>query len=324
MYPSPQNPAPADTSTGPQPSPPAPSSTPTPPQFLFTENETNNQHLYNANQHHPLRQRRLPPPLRHQPQNSPTVNPAHTGTKAAPPLLPPNPRQLPPDHPPAFFPAYTIPAPAHPRQNAFQRGSTRSSPSTAGSRHLLRQPHTPTKETSPANRREVGHHTMTGLRRPPLVQTVLPVHRPHLAPRTIPACRRPPHHPSPRPSNKRLETTSTRAKTSSPCPTTGSTLGSPPGISPSTWGRPRRRSTPISPKAAARTPRPPRVVHAPLRPDPRLRINFSDVNPPVHAWAALRVYQIERKATGKRRPPLPRTRLRRNSLINFTWWINRK
>ena len=55
---------------------------------------------------------------------------------------------------------------------------------------------------------------------------------------------------------------------------------------------------------------------------------FSDVNPPVHAWAALRVYKIERKAQGKSREEPGDTnflkRIFHKLLINFTWWVNRK
>ncbi len=50
---------------------------------------------------------------------------------------------------------------------------------------------------------------------------------------------------------------------------------------------------------------------------------FGDVNPPVHAWAALRVYRIERRLRGKG----DRTFLERvfhKLLLNFTWWVNRK
>ena len=50
---------------------------------------------------------------------------------------------------------------------------------------------------------------------------------------------------------------------------------------------------------------------------------FSDVNPPVQAWAALRLYEAERKRSGKGdRRFLERvfTKL----LLNFTWWVNRK
>src|SRR4051794_8855941 len=50
---------------------------------------------------------------------------------------------------------------------------------------------------------------------------------------------------------------------------------------------------------------------------------FSDVNPPVHAWAALRVYQIERKETGIGDVAFL-ARVFHKLLINFTWWVNRK
>ena len=52
---------------------------------------------------------------------------------------------------------------------------------------------------------------------------------------------------------------------------------------------------------------------------------FGDVNPPVHAWAAWRVYTIERKtqaaATGDR---MFLERVFQKLLLNFTWWVNRK
>ena len=50
---------------------------------------------------------------------------------------------------------------------------------------------------------------------------------------------------------------------------------------------------------------------------------FGDVNPPVHAWAAWRVYKIEKK----RRGVGDRAFLERvfhKLLLNFTWWVNRK
>ncbi len=50
---------------------------------------------------------------------------------------------------------------------------------------------------------------------------------------------------------------------------------------------------------------------------------FGDVNPPVHAWAAWRVYKIEKRTTGK----ADRAFLERvfhKLLLNFTWWVNRK
>ena len=50
---------------------------------------------------------------------------------------------------------------------------------------------------------------------------------------------------------------------------------------------------------------------------------FGDVNPPVHAWAAWRVYKVEKK----RRGVCDRQFLERvfhKLLLNFTWWVNRK
>ena len=50
---------------------------------------------------------------------------------------------------------------------------------------------------------------------------------------------------------------------------------------------------------------------------------FDDVNPPVLAWAALRVYQIEQARWGMGdRHFLERTF--HKLLLNFTWWVNRK
>jgi hypothetical protein len=50
---------------------------------------------------------------------------------------------------------------------------------------------------------------------------------------------------------------------------------------------------------------------------------FGDVNPPVHAWAALRVYQIDRRRSGKAdRDFLESVFLK--LMLNFTWWVNRK
>ena len=50
---------------------------------------------------------------------------------------------------------------------------------------------------------------------------------------------------------------------------------------------------------------------------------FGDVNPPVHAWAALRVYQIEKKRSGKGDRQFL-ARIFQKLLLNFTWWVNRK
>jgi len=50
---------------------------------------------------------------------------------------------------------------------------------------------------------------------------------------------------------------------------------------------------------------------------------LGDVNPPVHAWAALRVYQIERKRRGVGDRAFLE-RVFQKLLLNFTWWVNRK
>ena len=56
---------------------------------------------------------------------------------------------------------------------------------------------------------------------------------------------------------------------------------------------------------------------------PAYEWQFGDVNPPVHAWAALRVYQIERRTTGRAdRAFLESVFLK--LMLNFTWWVNRK
>jgi hypothetical protein len=50
---------------------------------------------------------------------------------------------------------------------------------------------------------------------------------------------------------------------------------------------------------------------------------LGDVNPPVHAWAALRVYAIERKRRGVGDHYFLQ-RVFHKLLLNFTWWVNRK
>ena len=56
---------------------------------------------------------------------------------------------------------------------------------------------------------------------------------------------------------------------------------------------------------------------------PAYEWNFGDVNPPVLGWAAWRVYQIERKQTGKGDRAFLET-IFHKLLIAFTWWVNRK
>ena len=56
---------------------------------------------------------------------------------------------------------------------------------------------------------------------------------------------------------------------------------------------------------------------------PAYEWSFGDANPPVHAWAAWRVYKIEKKRTG-RGDRLFLERVFQKLLLNFTWWVNRK
>jgi hypothetical protein len=56
---------------------------------------------------------------------------------------------------------------------------------------------------------------------------------------------------------------------------------------------------------------------------PAYEWHFSDVNPPVHAWACLQVYKMEEKKNGR----ADKTFLKRvfhKLLLNFTWWVNQK
>ncbi len=50
---------------------------------------------------------------------------------------------------------------------------------------------------------------------------------------------------------------------------------------------------------------------------------FGDVNPPVHAWAALRVYRRDAELTGTPDRPFLE-RVFHKLMLNFAWWVNRK
>jgi hypothetical protein len=50
---------------------------------------------------------------------------------------------------------------------------------------------------------------------------------------------------------------------------------------------------------------------------------FGDVNPPVHAWSAWRVYKIDKKQRGTGDVKFLE-RIFHKLLLNFTWWVNRK
>ncbi len=63
-----------------------------------------------------------------------------------------------------------------------------------------------------------------------------------------------------------------------------------------------------------------------MKPDgqlPAYEWNFSEVNPPVQAWAAMEIYRIEKETYGEGDVVFLK-RVFQKLLINFTWWINRK
>jgi hypothetical protein len=56
---------------------------------------------------------------------------------------------------------------------------------------------------------------------------------------------------------------------------------------------------------------------------PAYEWNFSNVNPPVHAWASWRVYKIDKKLNGEGDIRFLESVFHK-LLLNFTWWVNRK
>ena len=103
-------------------------------------------------------------------------------------------------------------------------------------------------------------------------------------------------------------------------PRSGSTRGSPPG----TWPSPACRwpwSTRRSPRTSSGLLLFEQFQH-PNGQIPAYEWEFSDLNPPVHAWAVWRVYNMDRIRSGK----ADRDFLERcfhKLLINFAWWINK-
>lgn len=56
---------------------------------------------------------------------------------------------------------------------------------------------------------------------------------------------------------------------------------------------------------------------------PAYEWEFGDVNPPVHAWAALKVYQADHRFAGVADTAFLK-RIFHKLVLNFTWWVNRK
>ena len=57
---------------------------------------------------------------------------------------------------------------------------------------------------------------------------------------------------------------------------------------------------------------------------PAYEWNFGDVNPPVHAWATLKVYDIDKKANNGVGDIDFLEKIFHKLLLNFTWWVNQK
>ena len=56
---------------------------------------------------------------------------------------------------------------------------------------------------------------------------------------------------------------------------------------------------------------------------PAYEWSFSDVNPPVHAWVAWRIYMQEKESSGQADTAFLE-RIFQKLMLNFTWWVNRK
>ena len=57
---------------------------------------------------------------------------------------------------------------------------------------------------------------------------------------------------------------------------------------------------------------------------PAYEWSFSDVNPPVHAWATWKVYEIDKEMNGGKGDLVFLERIFHKLLLNFTWWVNLK
>ncbi|HLO46094.1 MAG TPA: hypothetical protein VK175_17260 [Leadbetterella sp.] len=57
---------------------------------------------------------------------------------------------------------------------------------------------------------------------------------------------------------------------------------------------------------------------------PAYEWNFSDVNPPVHAWATWKVYETDKQMNGGKGDVGFLERIFHKLLLNFTWWVNQK
>ena len=138
--------------------------------------------------------------------------------------------------------------------------------------------------------------------------------------------------PAIRPSRRRPRAASTAATasgatstttTSSRCRTNGNTPGTPPGTSPSTASRLALVDAEFAKQQLVMLTR--EWYMHPNGQLPAYEWAFGDVNPPVHAWSAWRVFQIDRKQRGDEVGDIAfLERVFHKLMLNFTWWVNRK
>ena len=106
------------------------------------------------------------------------------------------------------------------------------------------------------------------------------------------------------------------------CRTSGNTRGLPPGTSPSTACRWRCSIPDFAKKQLLLLTR--EWYMHPNGQLPAYEWEFGDTNPPVHAWATYRVFEIDRDRRGGRGDLAFLEGVFHKLLINFTWWVNRK
>ncbi len=273
-------------------------------ELLFTENETNTQKIFGAPNASPYVKDAFHEYVVQGRKDA--VNPARLGTKGAA----------------RYRLSLAAGASARVRLRLTDEPATSGNPLSGDFDHLraapgrgrrvLRRGHAGESLRRRAQRRA------PGIRRHDLVQAVLQVRRPALAarrPRTAAAAAR-----APAGTQRRLDAR-LRGRRPLDAGHLGVSRGSRRGTSHSIASS-SRSSTPDFAKDQLVLMLREWYMH-PNGQIPAYEWNFSDVNPPVHAWAAFRVFQIEEAKTG-RGDRVFLERVFHKLLLNFDWWVNRK
>ena len=276
------------------------------PELLFTENETNARRIFGIDNAVPFVKDGINDYVVHSAKDA--VNPAQRGTKAA-----------------GHYTTLVAAGQSTVVRLRLTDGAVSEDPSGLGadfdrifaaraarSRRVLRDGDSRMRSQPDATQRHA-----PGARRDALVEAVLPLRRPRLAERRS-------GQPAPPDRDVTAGTASghtSTTPTSSRCRTNGSTRGTPRGTLRSTASR-SRSSTPNSPRISSILLLREWYMH-PNGQLPAYEWALGDVNPPVHAWAAWRVYKIEKRRRGVGDRQFLE-RVFHKLLINFTWWVNRK